>query len=203
MGLDMYLYSVPKYKGSDFELNGDKLVRLNYVPNKVSYPQTVVDFYKSHYNKEEYTFLTEEAYWRKAYNISNYLNSYYENMSTDYGSKFLTKQDIQGLREYAQEYIDKQTKPAKVRVVGYVNQAGKDIMFPKTLDKLILEPVLSDDENYPKVDGRTTFYTSLPLEYLAEEDWELGHAMYTVKECDRILSEFDFENRWLFYVASY
>ena len=75
------------------------------------------------------------------------------------------------------------------------------VTIPESAEALVLQPIGIEDEITMPVD--TQFFTSLPLEILAEDDWELGHAMYTVAMCDFLLENFDFENEWLFYLASY
>ncbi len=224
MGLDMYLFSAPKFYGNEkiptptsnqlydintiisynMMMNPSYPYEVYYGHNKKEYPKELIEFYEPFYQESHKSIFNEEAYWRKAYEISHYLNTFYNDISKDYASRYLTKEDIIGLKRYAQDYIDSKNKPEKVRIIGYTNQQGKEIMFPKSIDSLILQPVIVDDEEtHPQVPINTQFYTCLPLEYLAGEDWELGHALYTVDICNKLLQEFDFENKWLFYVASF
>lgn len=219
MGLDMYLLSIPK---PDFEVNGELVYEMLLVKDleKTSPKYTFKSLYgrnqkeiPAHYWNFFYnitkdkqsdsifrSIFTEEAYWRKAYQIADELQPYYNNVN-DALSRPLTKDNIIKLRDFAKSIVDEVEEPKKVKIIGYVTQTGIEKMFPLGAKELIVEPMFYDES--VKMPIKSYFYSSLPLEYLCEGDWELSHAIYTVEQCNKILENFDFDHRILYYYASY
>ena len=86
------------------------------------------------------------------------------------------------------------------QIIGCVDSENKNHFF-KDIQSLIVRDLESEDTF--EIPFSQPLYTELPIEYLANDDWELRRLLEAKEFCQKTLKTFDFENNVLVYYASY
>ena len=227
MGLDMYMLSYPRYKKEDIEpkIIMDwlfKMVDATYdfngeIPDytdwliPVPFSRECYEFYASKYipkdkRPDEWKYeltngmYNEVQYWRKAYTLFDFLNQYYDNIEEDACSREFKKEDIIALQTYITDRLSESIQMKSGQIIGCVDSENKNHFF-KDIQSLIVRDLESEDTF--EIPFSQPLYTELPIEYLANDDWELRRLLEAKEFCQKTLKTFDFENNVLVYYASY
>lgn len=256
MGLDMYMFSLPRYPNKN-EVVAPKVLmsyisameevdiveneakrqalilgqteKANEIPdvlpptyddyiNTPPFSRDFYNFYRDKYilqhnrPKEWYYYLnngirTEIQYWRKAYSLAEgFLDKFYDDIENDNCSREITRQDIIDLQAFVNEKLAETANMKKGNITGYVTENGRIVFFENVRGLLIEYDDGNPVENEAiEIPIKQSLYTELPLEYIAkiEDDWELNRMLEAKHMCEKLLKEFDFENYFLVYEASY
>lgn len=227
MGLDMYLYKMPRYRGTTAEEVGKIESYFNWLENKeeggkaADYSleewcgvsednlpsQKVIDFYKKHYDTKYWNWDHEHKYGHKMimqqvadWRKANEIHEWFvENIQDG-------EDDCRFHREVTESDLEELLDVCKTVLKSCVLVDGK------------LEGGYSFDENGNKiinyVDGKVIEDSSVAEELLptqsgfffggtAYDEWYLDDIKYTIEVIEKILKETDFDTYAVYYVSSW
>lgn len=227
MGLDMYLLSYSRYHEEYVEPKiimmwhryiNDIIRQYKMIPSYDDWESPTPPFSRSCYNfyiqkyipdgerpdEWEFTYndgiVKEEQYFSKAYTLATFLNRYYDNINEDDCSRELKKEDIIELQRFVNDEIAEYANLQGGYIIGYVDSRNHKHIF-KNIKSILIEDIYTQESI--EIPIEKNFYTEIPIEYLARDDWNLEQLLEAKKMCKRLLDNFDFENNVLVYYASY
>ena len=203
MGLDMYLESVPK-------VSRKTLKKLRELDNKIDNE----DFKKTkEYEKiKNYivkrgedniyswdSLFTEECYWRKANAIHNWFVENIQDGEDDCSTHEVSMDDIINLRDICKEVLDNSELVEGDIIQSYTldkDENGEIIKTPNYEKGKVIKDSSTAEDLLPTTSG--FFFGG--TEY---DEWYYNDIKKTYDLCEKLLREFDFENRHLCYSGSW
>lgn len=199
MGLDMYLYKIKKHNkfrketiikmANDLYGNKelqDKTSNLYQALKDLTYEETRYDF-----KGQEVYLDSEVAYWRKANAIHNYIyTNFAEEYQHDYDTIFLTKENLTDLLIDCKKVLNDLTEDKIIEKIEKQDFFTKETYYNYIYDSKLAREIL------PTTDG--FFFGSTDYDNYYKEDIE-----NTIEQLEKVLTETDFENEEIYYVASY
>jgi hypothetical protein len=119
MGLDMYLYSIPKIEGLTLEeiLLANIHLREHEARNDAVFAKIkdhIKSFRDSELDRTWKSLQTKVAYWRKANQIHNWFVVHVLNGEDECGSYEITKENLQELHNHCVQILSKKAKAPKL-----------------------------------------------------------------------------------------